>query len=407
MRYSQYSRFEKKENLIICANVNNGQWFRMSLECYEIMEMLLSSEKTVEEFLELVEDLDDREYLRKTFEHLEKIGILEKEEEKSVPSSIGFSITHRCNLNCRHCSYSAGTILEQERVSDEKIIEILYKIIELNPKNLSITGGEPLVRKNFKEICYILQKDYQGICNLMTNGIHINKDNIKIIKDTFEYFDISIDGINEESCSKIRGKGVFKKTMEAVKLLIQEGVKPEKISLSMVLTSENEKLVDEFEKLNKELGTNSVTRAYAFIGRGKDSNLFYTDLKQAKEIVVDSNLHNISCMNCGAIKNSIYIDCDGNVYPCAMMIEPKLSMCNILKVDNIKNYFFEKEYKKSQGYENFMTTFMPEYNEKCKNCEYKFFCIKCPIQHYQYTSQDFHSCFCEIQKKKYRKIMER
>lgn len=50
---------------------------------------------------------------------------------------------------------------------------------------------------------------YCGKITLSTNGLLIDKENIETLKKCVDYFEISLDGVDESSCSKIRGEGVF------------------------------------------------------------------------------------------------------------------------------------------------------------------------------------------------------
>lgn len=117
MKFNKNTRIEKKNGIVILANIYNGMWYRMTQECFDILECFLTSEKDIKHFLDNVFDIDDKDYLCKTFNYLEKIEIIEKEEKNYFPQNIGFAITHRCNLFCTHCSYGAGTVLDNESCS--------------------------------------------------------------------------------------------------------------------------------------------------------------------------------------------------------------------------------------------------------------------------------------------------
>ena len=67
----------------------------------------------------------------------------------------------------------------------------------------------------------------------MSNGLLISNKNVDEIIRIFDAIDLSLDGYDEESCSKIRGKGVFTKVISVVNLLIEKGFKSNNISLSM------------------------------------------------------------------------------------------------------------------------------------------------------------------------------
>lgn len=397
MIFAEDVRIEKKDSIVILVNTFNGNWFRLTQECFEVIEQLIQSNYKCEKILEKIVDSEDRKYFEKTFAHLIKIGILVENEDISNKLSVGFSVTHRCNLYCKHCSYNAGVRMENELVDDKDIIRILKRIISLNPISISITGGEPLLRDNIDGIMDVLKKEYNGHCNLMTNGTLISRDNIEKLVDVFDSFDISLDGIDEKTCSIVRGEGVYEKVIKSVELLKSRGVNANNIALSMVLTSENEKYVDEFEKLNEKLGTRNIIREYSYIGRGGESKLFEinsADLEKIEGIGIGN------CMNCGAMKSEMYVNCDGEVYPCPMIIDKKYSLGNILFIEEFKQFVYEKKYKNTKGYKMFENDFFPEKIE-CSTCESKYFCITCPVQHYQHRKQKYFREYCKIKKQSY------
>lgn len=407
MRYSKTTRVEMQGDLVILINTLSGEWYRVTNECFQFIDNVLNSDDDVLKKIDELCSGKERRYFLRIFNELEKREILVRENQVMLPSMIGFSITHRCNLNCNHCSYNAGNIYEAEKRKDKDIIGILDKIISLNPRMISITGGEPLVRKNINEICNKLKNEYSGICNLMTNAVLINEENVDMLVNTFTSFDISLDGIDEKSCQNIRGKGVFDQVIKSIIMLTDHGFDKSKISLSMVLTTYNEKLVDKFEKLNNRLGTNPIYRSYSYSGRGLINNLVNINNDDFSCINTEAmDLKNITALNCSAISEEIFIDCDGEIYPCPMHVDSKYSLGNVLNINNLKDYLKEEKYKNKKGFINFKHC-CPEYVKKCNKCEYKYFCITCPLQHNEYMQQDFFSSYCNIKKKHLSNIWRR
>ena len=115
----------------------------------------------------------------------------------------------------------------------------------------------------------------KGKIILSTNGTFINDKNVDILAKCAYKIDISLDGVDEESCSIVRGPGVFDKVINNVKLLKNTGF--EKISLSMAVSDKNKHLETEFNKLNELLGTTPLVRAFTPVGRGKDNRNIFSD----------------------------------------------------------------------------------------------------------------------------------
>jgi len=58
----------------------------------------------------------------------------------------------------------------------------------------------------------------------MTNATLINADNVRIIVNSVDSIDISLDGVDERTASIVRGEGVFGKVISSIKLLKRMGL---------------------------------------------------------------------------------------------------------------------------------------------------------------------------------------
>ena len=86
--------------------------------------------------------------------------------------------------------------------------DIVRKVVELNPHQICITGGEPLLYKNIEEVLKFIKKHYNGKLLLATNGLLVNKY-IDMIVKYFDKVEISIDGLNDDETSRYRERGEF------------------------------------------------------------------------------------------------------------------------------------------------------------------------------------------------------
>lgn len=81
-----------------------------------------------------------------------------------------WSITGRCNLRCRHCFMSAPEAALGEP-SLEQCLDVVAQLAECGVGSVSITGGEPLVRRDFWQIVDALCREGIRITTLFTNGV--------------------------------------------------------------------------------------------------------------------------------------------------------------------------------------------------------------------------------------------
>lgn len=88
---------------------------------------------------------------------------------------IAFNITRKCNKGCDYCYLS----LTGEDLSSNKIKEILES---LDVNTVTLTGGEPLMHPNIKDILAFISRRGNHI-HLLSNGILLNEDTITAIRE--------------------------------------------------------------------------------------------------------------------------------------------------------------------------------------------------------------------------------
>jgi radical SAM protein with 4Fe4S-binding SPASM domain len=139
-------------------------------------------------------------------------------------------ITDACNLRCSHCyqqNYSPKTELSLQNL--KTIADGIFSTLsKWNKKgDVSITGGEPLIRKDLLDFAEYLNNSIY-ICNIdfLTNGILIDDNFIKSIKklEKIKYVQISLDGATAEIHDSIRGKGSYGKALTSIRSLIRNGL---------------------------------------------------------------------------------------------------------------------------------------------------------------------------------------
>lgn len=273
MRFSKHTIILRKENRVVLVNKCTRNWYRLSEELFSVIKFAVDKNLADDELLQNLYDEEDRKIVKDIINHLKRLKIiLETEEDVREELNITMAITDRCNLLCKHCSYNAKYSENiAEKVSKNEMMARMKSILCYNPTSIILTGGEPMIRDDFIELIDWLKNQYKGKIFLMTNGTLINNANVKKIVNTFSQIDISIDGIDDETCEKIRGKGVYDKVVKAVQLLQHNNF--HKISLSMVDTHITHKYIREFYKLNEKLNTHPIIRSFSAVGRGEKINI--------------------------------------------------------------------------------------------------------------------------------------
>jgi MoaA/NifB/PqqE/SkfB family radical SAM enzyme len=177
------------------------------------------------------------------------------------PIRITLELTYKCNLRCRMC-YQRD---ERKRRRGRELTEgEIKKIInQMLPKTLiTLTGGEPLVRKDaLKIIEYTCRRHY---CNIITNGALIDeKVARRLVSANLTLAGVSIDGL-DKTHDKIRCvKGAFKKAITGIELIQKEKQRQEKkfplIDIKTVILPENSGQLYQIYKLAQELKVDYLT----------------------------------------------------------------------------------------------------------------------------------------------------
>lgn len=399
---SEYIDFLFYKNQVIVYNSWNGSWIKMPLSLYEIFNKSIEYGFSKADTLQHMADEEDMQIMKKLLDSLDKIHAFKDsnlESEKDLLDDVSIMVTERCNLSCKHCSASAKSCQDYEFFSTSEMIDIISKIKTANPKAIIITGGEPLVRNDITDIIEHARKNYKGQLILMTNGVLIDEHMAEFLSKTISSIDISLDGVDEKTTSIIRGKGVFNKVLNSIRLLQRNGIS--KISLSMVATPQNYMLEGKFERLCNELNVMPVFRKFDVLGRAKDNleTLMYVD----DDISADTRISTpplanemIAC-TCQGGARSFFIRANGSIFPCQMFDTKDFYLGNIAKIGDLVS--FTTSLKSSLQYRNFKQ-YYPSISEACKECPVNVFCWTCP--YYLYKAEKNHEAFlkhCVPQKK--------
>ncbi len=158
----------------------------------------------------------------------EPMGALEREQRYLVyPSiylrSIQWSITGRCNYSCRHCFVSAPTGCHSQ-LPLEALLGIVDQMKATGVRSVSITGGEPLVNKDFLEIVRKLTENNIIVTQIFTNGKLLTEALLDALTElgVHPLFQLSFDGKGHHSW--LRGiDGAEEDVIAAIDLLRGKG----------------------------------------------------------------------------------------------------------------------------------------------------------------------------------------
>lgn len=123
-------------------------------------------------------------------------------------------LTNACNICCPHCYMNAGEKYAKELDTTE-IKNLLTYFSENGGKSVTLSGGEITMRKDLLDIVkFGFSKGLK--MQLLTNGTLWTETMICSFYPYISSIQISIDGYDEESNARIRGKGSFTKALSVL-----------------------------------------------------------------------------------------------------------------------------------------------------------------------------------------------
>lgn len=164
-----------------------------------------------------------------------------------------WELTLKCDLNCRHCGSKAGKARDDELTLPEAR-RLCKELAELKCKYLTLSGGEPLLRKDWPLIAETLI-DLGIITGMISNGRHFTSDIAKTMKTIgMESVAFSVDGFEESHEYQRRVKGQWKQTLDAIDTAVNAGMR------TSVVTTINNRNLSELEELRELLREHGVLR---------------------------------------------------------------------------------------------------------------------------------------------------
>lgn len=320
--------------------------------------------------------------------------------------SVQWSITGKCNYRCRHCFQSAPDgVLGEPNL--EQCLDVVAQLDECGIKNISLTGGEPLIRDDLFTIIDEILRRGMKISTIYSNGFLVTDTLLdelekRALKPSFQ---ISFDGAGYHDW--MRGiDGAEEIALDAIRLLSRRGFR---VSSAMCLFRENLGSMRETVKVLAEAGCSAlkfqrampqgeweqeeehylsydeVLQAYLdFLPAYKDDGMpldlqmegFFAYTRGAGYSALTNYHLTEEQMNklppCGIIHHSLYIGPNGAVTPC-------MSMCGAEIERQFPNLYEMplKDILTDSSYTKLTSVRMKElldHNAECRTCEKRTQC---------------------------------
>lgn len=188
------------------------------------------------------------------------------------PLEVVWEITWKCNAKCIHCG---SDCISQEKASEltlTECLDIIQQLKELGTRRIILSGGDPLVRKDFPVLAFAIKNLGMNV-GFVSNGIALDDDKIAVLKVIQpNQFGLSLDSADEYIHDYIRGyKGCHKNVINSLKKFKENNIK---CSVITTLHKLNFHQLPKLKELVLELGLKTWQIQYAdLIGRTKKETM--------------------------------------------------------------------------------------------------------------------------------------
>ncbi|MBR6101449.1 MAG: radical SAM protein [Ruminococcus sp.] len=336
-------------------------------------------------------------------------GLLKKPELRNL----FLELTLRCNERCIHCGSSCGDVTSEELAVSEydKLLREVKEDFGTGHKMLCITGGEPLLRKEFFEIMEIAHR--LGFSWGMTsNGTLITKDVAKDLKRVgMRTISVSIDGLEQTHDSFRRTPGGYAKAMQGIENLLEVGGWSA-VQVTTVVTHLNISQLDELFSIFDKMDLDSwrVINIEP-IGRAKDHpELLLTpeDYRRMFEFIRQKRMEGQPvCYGCShylgeeferEVRDWYYL-CTAGLYTASIMANGDITACLDIErrpefiQGNIRKDRFSKVW--NEGFKEFRRD-LSDTTEQCRGCPEAKYCHGDAFHSYNFDEHRPEVCFKNV-----------
>lgn len=335
----------------------------------DILECL--SEESGNPIGEFQDDLDE------FISYLVGEGVLEWVEEPEYveplyrgdrPFRILIEVTSACNHRCPFCSTNRET--DRNELTLDDVIPLIKYVKEFRPSLFTISGGEPLLKKDI--VLYMVEQlspvKEIGLY-ILTNGTVVTRDYAQELYDAgLRFARVSVDGHTEELYDNIRGKkGAFRRMVQGIKYLRDVGIHVAAVSMVSKLNSSYAREIKEF---SIQIADNYISGFDYLCGQGVGSDFLLNPEERMDMRMLDLGPGEIETgvfpQNRCHVGEILYIAADGDIFPCLYMNFPEFKLGNI-REDDIREIY------RSEIMQELLRLTVNDI-EQCRECDYRYYC---------------------------------
>ncbi|MBW3469807.1 GTP 3',8-cyclase MoaA [Arthrospiribacter ruber] len=263
-----------------------------------------------------------------------------------VHDYLRISLTDSCNFRCTYCMPEENIqCMPNAHLMQPDEIETIAKIfVSLGVKKIRLTGGEPMVRKEFAEIVERLAKLPVEL-TLTTNGVLVHQYLGLFKKAGIRSLNVSLDSLKQETFFKLTKRDKFQQVWDNIELLLKHDfrIKINVVALNGII--ENELL--DFVKITKQLPLHvRFIEFMPFAGNLWDSSKVLTAQKMLDMVKEEFDVVKLKDEPHATAKKYKAIGHEGTFAFITTMSEHFCGSCNRMRITadgKMKNCLFGKE----------------------------------------------------------------
>jgi cyclic pyranopterin phosphate synthase len=133
--------------------------------------------------------------------------------------SVRVSVTDRCNFRCRYCMPAEGLpwLPKPEVLSFEEIHRLIAVMASMGVRDVRLTGGEPLVRRDLPELVRMLGAT-PGVHDLAltTNGVLLDRLAAPLVEAGLRRVNVSLDSLSHTRFAEITRRDALDRVLRGL-----------------------------------------------------------------------------------------------------------------------------------------------------------------------------------------------
>lgn len=325
--------------------------------------------------------------------------------------ALNLMLTGKCNYNCLHCFNAADNAPLMSEFALEEALRLLDEARLCGINAFTITGGEPMLHRNFFEVIEGIYERGMYVEELNTNGYFLNQEALDRFKDIgcYPLIKISFDGTGHHDWLRNRA-GAEADALRAIKLCTENGFR---VKVQANVHRKNLQSMMPTALLMEKLGAEELriirtTEAPRWVQNGGEYTLSLAEyfdamldlISEYKEKIdrmsldiwqfaslfpqsISFRMRPVECAEgeyrdsipvCRGNRGMVAVGADGSVYPCHQL-SGEYERRNE-RLGNVKTEGLQSLLRESRYLSEVCTTVgeLKSVNSKCASCRYFRYC---------------------------------